>query len=124
MKEFLNGLCHIGIPCGDLEETILFYEKIGFTMTYRNEEHKVAFLELGSAVLECYELPEIAGVAGAVDHVAIACCDVEGCYQKALEMGLTIVGDGIDGRPFFANGVKFFIIQGPNGEKIEFCQKI
>ena len=31
---------------------------------------------------------------------------------------------GIEELPFWENGVKFFMIKGPNEERIEFCQKL
>ena len=40
------------------------------------------------------------------------------------EAGLTMLDDEIHGLPFWANGVKFFTVEGPNGEKVEFCQKL
>jgi hypothetical protein len=30
----------------------------------------------------------------------------------------------VNGLPFWENGVKFFTIEGPNKEKIEFCEKL
>ena len=36
--------------------------------------------------------------------------------------GYTLLDDHICSMPFWANGEKYFTIQGPNGEKIEFVQ--
>jgi len=36
----------------------------------------------------------------------------------------TVITDGIEELPFWENGVKFFMIKGPNEERIEFCQKL
>lgn len=59
MKDIATGLQHIGIPTNDIAETIVFYEKLGFTIALRteNEEVKeqVAFLQLGNLMIETYE---------------------------------------------------------------------
>ena len=33
IKDFCTGVQHIGIPTKDIEETIRFYEQLGFTLT-------------------------------------------------------------------------------------------
>ena len=43
--------------------------------------------------------------------------------QWVKEQGYTILSDGMEKLPFWENGVAFFIIQGPNQERIEFCER-
>ena len=50
--------------------------------------------------------------------------DIESMYQKICNEKYTIITDGIEELPFWENGVKFFMIKGPNEERIEFCQKL
>ena len=38
--------------------------------------------------------------------------------------GLKMLDTKVNGLPFWENGVKFFTIEGPNKEKIEFCEKL
>ena len=45
-------------------------------------------------------------------------------YQKICNEKYTIITDGIEELPFWENGVKYFMIKGPNEERIEFCQKL
>ncbi len=84
MKEYLSGLCHIGIPCHDLEETAAFYEAIGFTRGYRNEAYKVVFMDLGNLVIEIYEAQSVANKTGAIDHIAIACSEACSCIYSVI----------------------------------------
>ena len=58
------------------------------------------------------------------DHIALDTTDIEAAFAAAKEAGLTMLDDEIHGLPFWANGVKFFTVEGPNGEKVEFCQKL
>ena len=49
---------------------------------------------------------------------------IEEMYKKICENGYEVITDGIEQLPFWDNGVKFFMIKGPNEERIEFCQKL
>ena len=60
--------------------------------------------------------------SGAIDHIAIDVTDVEAAYALAQEQGLQIVSNGIEALPFWEKGVRFFIVLGPNQERVEFNQ--
>lgn len=126
LMDVCNGIQHIGIPARDVEETCRFYEGLGFTRAFqtviRGVQH-VAFLQSGNLLIEAYEAEPV-GVAGAVDHIAVDCLDVEAAYRLALEKGYVVVSDGIEELPFWEYGVRFFMIEGPNKEKIEFDQRL
>ncbi len=126
LKEQLNGVQHIGIPTNDIEKTIEFYQKLGFEIAFQtvNEEanEKVAFLKLHTLVIETYENKAAAMQAGAVDHIAIDVKDIEKVYSMIDRAGLNSTQDTIHFLPFWENGVKFFTIEGPNKEKVEFSQ--
>ena len=59
---------------------------------------------------------------GAIDHVALDVRDIEEIFQYINEAGLNSTQDTIHFLPFWENGVKFFTIEGPNKEKVEFSQ--
>ena len=126
VKEQLNGIQHIGIPTNNIEATVHFYEKMGFETALRtlNEEagEKVAFLKLGSLVIETYENKAAKMKAGAIDHVAIDVKDIERVYEMIDREGMNTTNDIIHFLPFWENRVRFFTIEGPNKEKIEFSQ--
>ena len=127
LKDNLIGLEHVGVPTKDLAKTIAFYESLGFTVALRTAVPgggNVAFLQLGNVMIETYESDDVAGKPGAIDHIALDTTDVEAAFAAAKEAGLTMLDDEIHGLPFWANGVKFFTVEGPNGEKVEFCQKL
>ena len=126
LREQLNGVQHIGIPTNDIEKTVEFYKKLGFEIAFQtvNEEanEKVAFLKLHTLVIETYENKAAVMQAGAVDHVAIDVKDIEKVYSMINQAGLNSTQDTIHFLPFWENGVKFFTIEGPNKEKVEFSQ--
>ena len=85
LREQLNGIQHVGIPTNDIETTIAFYEKLGFEMAFCtvNEaaDEKVAFLKLGTLVIETYENKAAELRSGAIDHVAIDVKDIEKVHE-------------------------------------------
>lgn len=124
MKEYITGIQHVGIPTENMQATKEFYEKLGFVPTFEtiNDGAQVVFLKLENLVIEAYEVPEAAKKTGAIDHVAVTVTDVEKVYEEVGKMYLNTLEDEIHFLPFWENGVRFFTLQGPNGEKVEFSQ--
>lgn len=126
LQTYTTGIQHIGIPTNDIEKTIEFYKNLGFEIAFQtiNEEvnEKVAFLKLKTLVIETYENKQAKLTNGAIDHVAIDVKDIEEVYQYIEEKQMNTTKDEIHFLPFWENGVRFFTIEGPNKEKIEFSQ--
>lgn len=124
MKDYATGIQHVGIPTENLEKTKEFYKKLGFEIAFEtiNEGSGVCFLKLQNLVMEVYEVPEAAKKPGAIDHVAIDVKDIEQTYKEICEMDLNTMNDEIHFLPFWEKGVRFFTIEGPNAEKVEFSQ--
>lgn len=126
LRKQLNGIQHVGIPTNDIETTVEFYRRLGFGVALQtvNEEanEKVAFLKLNNLVIETYENKAAKMESGAIDHVAIDVKDIEKVYELINHAGLNTTRDTIHFLPFWENGVRFFTIEGPNKEKIEFSQ--
>lgn len=126
LKKYSTGIQHIGIPTNDIEKTIAFYKELGFETALqtinKEADEKVAFLKLKTLVIETYENKAAKFESGAIDHVAIDVNDIEEVYQYISEIKLNTTNDTIHFLPFWKNGVRFFTIEGPNMEKIEFSQ--
>ncbi len=126
LKNYSTGIQHIGIPTNDIEKTIAFYKEIGFETALqtinKEADEKVAFLKLKTLVIETYENKAAKLESGAIDHVAVNVNNIEEVYQYISEKKLNTTNDTIHFLPFWENGVKFFTIEGPNMEKIEFSQ--
>lgn len=128
MNFLLTGIQHVGIPTDDLDKTIVFYQTLGFDIAMEtvNEaaNERVAFLKLGDLMIETYENHCAAGKSGAVDHIALNSTDIETSFAQATEAGLKMLDKSIQSLPFWEHGVRFFAVEGPNAEKIEFCQRL
>jgi catechol 2,3-dioxygenase-like lactoylglutathione lyase family enzyme len=124
-----TGVQHIGIPTNDMDATIDFYQRLGFEIAFETvikaEDCRVCFFKLGNLCIEAYENRQATMKYGAIDHIAIDTTDIEAAFAFAKQGGFKLLTEEIQSiAEFWANGVKFFIIEGPNREKIEFCQKI
>lgn len=126
LMDYCDGVQHIGIPAGDLAATCKFYEELGFENVHQAEfgegPQHVCFLKYQNLVLECYDEANPVGHAGAIDHFAINCIDIDAAYKLALEKGYKVVSNEIEALPFWAKGIRFFIIEGPNKERVEIDQ--
>ena len=128
IREQITGLGHIGIPVRNIDDTVAFYQMIGFqvaldTVNPQNSQ-KVIFLKQKDVMLELYQQEETALVAGAINHIALDVNDLDAVYRYVCEKGLNNTKDTIHRLPFWKNGVRYFTIEGPNGEKIEFSQYV
>ena len=127
IKGFTTGVQHIGIPTNDINKTIEFYHALGFDTALRtvNGTEEVAFLQLHNLMIETYQNHQAQMEYGAIDHIAIDVKNIEDLFDTIKEAGTFTMLDGqVNGLPFWENGVKFFTIEGPNKEKIEFCERM
>lgn len=125
LDDLVTGLQHIGIPTNKYDQTIAFYKSLGFTIVHQNSvdgTKRVAFLKLSGVVLEVYEVNAPAMLNGAIDHIALDVKDIKAVHTLVRSFGYHELEAGIQTLPFFANGVSFFTIVGPNCEKVEFSQ--
>ena len=130
LMDFVTGIQHIGIPTNDLAATKEFYTGLGFELVYETINESggnvpVAFLQAGDILIETYENKKAAMARGAIDHVAPNVPDIEAAYAVAKEKGYQFLeSDEIVFLPFWEKGIRYFLIEGPNKEPIEFLQKL
>lgn len=127
-KNLIKGIQHIGIPTNDIEVTEQFYVSLGFVLVMEtfNEAagEKVAFLQLGNLMIETYENRKAVLADGAIDHISLDVKSVDTLYDEMKKQGYTMMTDGVQCLPFWEYGIRFFIISGPNKERLEFCERL
>ena len=133
----INHIQHIGIPVSNIQKSIGFYEKFGFTnvmpSTFEIEGEKggiVAMMKRYSIILELYQMPasyltEITNRKdGHIDHIAFDVDDIELAFTTIKENHFTI----LEKEPVFLNfwnkGCKYFNVLGPDGERLGFNEII
>lgn len=128
LKQFSEGVQHIGIPVSDIDKTIEFYESLGFEPALITENkpanERVAFMRLGNLIIEAYGNKSTEKRSGAIDHIALDVKNIDALYDSIRNEGHRIVEEKVMSLPFWKNSVKFFTILGPDNEKIEFCEKL
>lgn len=141
IKDFTIGVQHIGIPTNDIKKTIEFFQLLGFDIAFRtiNGPEEVAFLQLHNLVIETYQNHQAKMEYGAIDHIAIDVKNIDALFEevkaKAIEAEkvatekqatslFRMLDTQVNGLSFWEKGVKFFTIEGPNKEKIEFCERL
>ncbi|MBV5323241.1 VOC family protein [bacterium] len=135
LKDNLQGLQHLGLPVTDLERSKAFYIRLGFVESLRMDIQpkanviQVAMMVHDHFTIELYQLgeeerQEIAKRSdGHIDHVALNVLDIEQAYVEIKAAGIEILEDDAPVYlPFWKNGVKYFTVRGPDGEKVEFNQ--
>ncbi len=134
MKNKPTGLQHIGLPVRDFEGSLAFYGDLGFEAQALKRNmggYHCAMISLGSCMLEIYEslAPDKNGVAarkdGKIDHIALSCEPdmLEAMFTECQESGFEILTNGIESTEIWESGGRYFIIEGPDGERIEFAAK-
>lgn len=126
IKQNISGFDHVGLPTNDMGSTVAFYEKLGFSVLYEtdNAGERVVFLGRDGFVIEAYQNGQAALKAGAVDHIALCVKDIDAAHAACRAMSLPMAQEEIRFLPFWEKGVRFFILEGPNREKVELIQKL
>lgn len=132
----ITGLQHLGVPVTDIARSKTFYTWLGFhesmvtTLHTESGDIQVAMMQAGTLVLELYQLPNNALVEistrkhGHVDHFALAVDDIQQVFDTVKATGLVPLEHAPVFLPFWDKGVYYFNIEGPDGEKVEFNQRV
>lgn len=125
---------HLGIPVTNLDTSVAFYERIGFSrilsahVDEENGKVLVAFMEQRGVVIELYQVieqerDEIRKRSdGHIDHIAFDVADAESAFRELKAAGFTMVEEKPVFLNFWKKGCLYFAVRGPDGEKLEFNQ--
>ncbi len=124
VNEYAFGVQHIGLPTADVQGTIDFYLGLGFKLATRHDINgrDFAFVQLGSLMLEIIPNDSPALQNGAVDHFCIDVKRIDELFAKLKEAGYTMLDEHVNDIAFWQDGARYFFIEGPNKERIEFCE--
>ena len=123
MKGKITGLAHIGIFVRDIDKSIDFYKRLGFTLDAEEQPSiRLAFLSAGNCLIELVEKKdEPARNAGVVDHIAVVVDDIDAAIANANENGIQIDASQV-GTMTILDGIKNVFFEGPDGERLEFFE--
>lgn len=126
IEKYTTGLQHVGIPTRDMAATTEFWTKLGFNLKgeFKNGEATVKFFEYKGLVIETWEGSdeEANQTVGAINHISLDTTDADALFAEFQNADFNLLNDEVQHLPFWDNGIKFFNIQGPNQEIVEFCE--
>ncbi|MGN0424178.1 MAG: VOC family protein [Acetatifactor sp.] len=124
-KLHIKGIQHIGIPTQKYEQTIDFYKSLGFEVINQEEyeNHRVSFLRIHNVMLEVYESDVTEEKTGSIDHIALGVDKVDRLFEE-MQDHYHVLSSRVEQLPYWKNGIRFFKVEGPNHEVIEFCQML
>ena len=119
----VTGLAHIGIFVKDIEKSMDYYKRLGFTVDKEEQLHiRLAFISAGNCLIELVEQKDLPPrPAGVVDHVAMVVDDIDAAIANAKANGINIDESTVGTVPILG-GVKNVFFDGPDGERLEFFE--
>ena len=118
---------HIGVVVKNLDKSLEFYTQVlecTVEDRFENDRGQFAFLQAGRQILELiqyHEDSEEVRDAGHVDHIAFTVADMETEFAKLRQKNVTLL---FDQPRITASGKKILFFAGPDGERLEFVQKL
>ena len=124
MSNHIKGLSHIGIFAKDIDASIDFYKRLGFSLDNEASvsDVRLAFLSAGTCIIELIGKDE-SRAAGVVDHIAMEVDDIDAAVADAIKSGIAIGANDVKFVDILG-GVKNVFFNGPNGERLEFFQHL
>lgn len=132
----LKHFQHLGIPVNDMSVSVSFYHSLGFKNVMQAPffiegfEGLCVMMQLNDMIIELYQMPapHLESIksrkAGRIDHIAFDVEDIDATFNTAKEAQLQINEEAPVFLQFWEKGCKYFTIQGPDGETLEFNQII
>lgn len=128
IAEHVTGLQHLGLPTAALDETAAFYESLGFVRAHSTVNpgtgERVCFLTCGGLCIETYECAAPAAGPEPSTTWPWTWTTLSPPGRKCGRPAWLPLEDAIQFLPFWENGVRFFNLLGPNGETVEFSQRL
>lgn len=126
----VSGLSHVGLPTGDIDASIEFYKQFGFEILvrkYNENGWNYAYISNGGCVIG---LPQRIGgktaerpAPGPIDHLALACRNIEALYGYCAGKGYKMLSPGIESNGIWTpKACRSFMIEAPDGVRLEFQQ--
>lgn len=128
IAEHVTGLQHLGLPTAALDETAAFYESLGFVRAHSTVNPGTGSGCAFSPAAACASKPTNAPRPPAGPEPSTTWpwtwTTLSPPGRKCGRPAWLPLEDAIQFLPFWENGVRFFNLLGPNGETVEFSQRL
>lgn len=118
---------HIGVVVTNIDQSLEFYTNVlecRLEDSFENDRARFAFIKAGQQTIELiqyHEDSEKVRGAGIVDHIAFTVTDIEAETAKLRRHHVTLL---FDQPKVTTSGKKIMFFAGPDGERLEFVQKL
>ncbi|HML32721.1 MULTISPECIES: VOC family protein [Sporomusa] len=122
----MYNVAHIGVVVKDADKSLEFYTTVlGCTReeSYQDERIRLEFIKAGQQTIELIQYKEDAAGErgpGIVDHIAFLVNDLEVELAKLRQQQVRLLLD----QPKILGNKKLMFFSGPDGERLEFIQKL
>ena len=130
----INRLQHVGIPVKDIRKSEAFYTGLGFENVMEAPFELpegtgiCIMMKREEIIFELYQMPgKILDAIktrkdGRIDHIAFDVDDIDVTFAELKKNGFKTIEDAPVFLKFWKNGIRYFNILGPDGERLEFNQ--
>lgn len=127
MQKHFRGLGHVAVYTRDIEESIVFYEKLGGALKDRGSvstpdgEKRLALVSFGGITLELIQSPTPVSMGeGNIPHIALLVDDLDAAAAAVRAAGVsTFMTPEKKVLPDLFGGLENWFFTGPSGEQIE-----
>ncbi|CVK18677.1 VOC family protein [Sporomusa sphaeroides] len=122
----MYNIAHIGVVVKDADKSLEFYTTVlGCTReeSYQDERIRLEFIKAGQQTIELIQYKEDAVSdrgPGIIDHIAFLVNDLEAELAKLRQQQVRLLLD----QPKISGNKKLMFFSGPDGERLEFIQKL
>ncbi|HWR07160.1 VOC family protein [Sporomusa sp.] len=119
-------VAHVGVVVADADKSLAFYTKVLDCQVedmYQDERIRLIFIRSGQLTIELIQYtadPAPTRNAGRVDHIAFFVNDLTAEIEKLRQHNIILLFD----QPRVVGNKKIMFFVGPDGERLEFVEKI
>ena len=125
MSKHIEGIDHIEFNVVDMEATVAFLKRAGFTET-RRTEHTGGSVELrfpGGPDATIFEINQSDDEPKGFQHIAMRATDIDAAYKDYVDAGFEFIRPLYGQKPS-SSGRRIFNLKDPEGNKLQISTRI